>query len=95
MKLSLQERSRSAFIPLRDAVLCLDCQFITPPGSSRCSVCGGHALAGLAQILGALLEDPPSTTDGSRFTGRPESRLQVIDSGPSRMRRLQSKKQRF
>lgn len=95
MKLSLHERSRFAFIPLRDAVLCLDCQFITPPGSNTCSVCGGHALAGLAQILGALLEDPPATTPASRVAGRSESRLQVIDSGPSRMRRLQSKKQRF
>jgi hypothetical protein len=91
MRLSLHERSRSAFIPLRDAVLCLDCQFITPPGCNTCSVCGGHALLGVAQILGALLEEPPATTPARSFARRSESRLHVIDSDPSRMRRLQSK----
>lgn len=86
MKPSLLERSRSAFIPLRDAVLCLDCQFITPPGSDLCSVCGGHLLVGVAQIIEALLKEPPVAIPASKPTGRLECRLQLIDSGPSPMR---------
>src|SRR5215510_3681793 len=80
MKFSLYQRSRSAFIPLRDAVLCLDCQFITQPNSELCSVCGGHLLAGVAQILGALLEEPPATAPASRPAGRMQRHLQLIYS---------------
>ncbi len=93
MKLNLHERSRSAFIPLRDAMLCLDCQFITPPGSNVCSVCGGYLLVGVAQILDVLLEEAPVTSAPGALAGRSESRVRVIDSGPSRMRRLRSRKQ--
>jgi len=80
MKFSMYERSRSAFIPLRDAMLCLDCQFITQPGSNLCSVGGGHLLAGVAQILSALLEEPPATAPASRRAESMQRRLQVIHS---------------
>ncbi len=95
MKLSLHDTTRTAFVPLRDAVLCLDCQFITPPGSNICSVCGGRMLVNVAQILGILLEEAPVPSSPSMLAGKPESRLCVIDSGPSRMRRLRRKKQQL
>lgn len=86
MKFNLQERSRSAFIPLRDAVLCLDCQFITPPGNNTCSVCGGRVLVGVAQILSVLLEQPPAAEAPGGLAGESRPRLRVIDSRPSRLR---------
>ena len=80
MKFGLCATSRSAFIPLRDAMLCLDCQFITQPDRNLCSVCGGHLLVGVAQLLSALLEEPPATAPASRPAGRMQHRLEVIYS---------------
>lgn len=85
MEFSLQERSRPAFIPLRDAVLCLDCHFITPPGNNLCSVCGGRVLVGVTQILSVLLEEPRAAEAPSGLTEESGSRLRVIDSSSSRL----------
>ncbi len=86
MKLSLHEGSESAFIPLRDAMLCLDCQFIIPPGSNMCSVCGGRMLVGVVQILTALLEESSPADAVRRFAGKSQCRLQLVDSETSRLR---------
>ena len=83
MKSSLHEISRPAFVPLRDAVLCFDCQFITSSGSKMCSVCGGRVLLGVAQILDVLLEEVCGAIPTSRLAGKFASRLQVIDSRPA------------
>jgi hypothetical protein len=84
MTTSLQERSRSAFIPLRDAVLCLDCHFITPPGNNVCSVCGGRMLVGVAQILDALLEETCGD-DPSKLEAQSGCGLHLTDSNPARL----------
>lgn len=55
-------------IPLKRAVLCLDCEAITVIDGDECIACKGHSLLNLARILG-----------GSLFSGKVGSRL---GSGP-------------
>ncbi len=44
-------------VPLQHAVLCLDCELVTTSQSDLCPVCGGHALLGLAPMIGGTLID--------------------------------------
>ncbi len=39
------------FVPLRDAVLCLECSFISSGLEGTCCVCHGDALLSLAEVL--------------------------------------------
>ena len=55
MKLSL-DTSRPAIVPLRDAMLCIDCEFVTPAANGKCSICGGHRLVILSELLELLVE---------------------------------------
>src|SRR5215469_12639164 len=50
------DASRSAYFPLRDAILCIDCEFITPAANGKCSICGSNRLVPLVELLGLLLE---------------------------------------
>jgi hypothetical protein len=54
MKLGL-DTSRPAYVPLRDAMLCIDCQFVSPAANSKCSICGGTKLVILSELLELLL----------------------------------------
>lgn len=51
----------SAFFPLRDAVLCLECEFIAQPEDDKCLVCGQKTLVRLAELLEALIEKACTT----------------------------------
>jgi len=55
MKLGL-DTSRPAFVPLRDAMLCIECQFVTPASSGKCSICGGNQLVMLSELLELLVQ---------------------------------------
>lgn len=55
MKLRL-DTSRPAIVPLRDAMLCIDCEFVTPAANGTCSICGGHRLVILSELLDLLVE---------------------------------------
>jgi hypothetical protein len=55
MKLSL-DTSRPAIVPLRDAMLCIDCEFVTPAANGNCSICSGHRLVILSELLELLVE---------------------------------------
>jgi hypothetical protein len=55
MKLGL-DTSRPAFVPLRDAMLCIDCQFVSPAANSKCSICGSSRFVSLSQLLELLVE---------------------------------------
>jgi hypothetical protein len=56
MRVLLDVTSRSPFVALRDAMLCIDCEFVTPAGNSSCSICAGHRLVVLTDLLGVLVE---------------------------------------
>ena len=54
MKLGL-DTSRPAYVPLRDAMLCIDCQFVSPAANGKCSICGSTRLVILSELLELLL----------------------------------------
>jgi hypothetical protein len=56
MDFTVEDTSRSYFVPLRDAMLCIDCEFVTPAANSKCSICGGDRFVVLAQLLDLLVE---------------------------------------
>jgi hypothetical protein len=39
-------------VPLRNAVLCADCELITETRHDTCRVCGSHSVLSLARLLG-------------------------------------------
>lgn len=41
-------------IPLRQAVLCVDCEQISAPKGPNCEACGSSAVIGLARVLGSI-----------------------------------------
>lgn len=55
MKLSL-DTSRQAIVPLRDAMLCIDCEFVTPAANGNCSICNSDRLVILSELLELLVE---------------------------------------
>jgi hypothetical protein len=67
MRVILEDTSRSPFVALRDAMLCIDCEFVTPGGSGRCSICDGHRLVVLADLLGLLVEQACGSKSPTRL----------------------------
>jgi hypothetical protein len=51
MKCTLNIPAKSNFLPLRDAVLCKDCQFISADSGEVCSVCGSRSLLRLCELV--------------------------------------------
>lgn len=60
MKTDLTALSNLAFVPLRDAVLCLDCSFVSSSGEGTCCVCHSRTLLSLAEIVAQQLEKAAS-----------------------------------
>ncbi len=52
MKCTLNIANRSCYLPLRDAVLCTDCEFISADAGSVCSVCGSRSLLKVCDLIG-------------------------------------------
>jgi hypothetical protein len=52
MKSLVNIANRSCYLPLRDAVLCADCEFISSDHGEACGVCGGTNLLKVADVLG-------------------------------------------
>lgn len=59
MKSSLNIANRSCYLPLRDAVLCADCEFISSDRGEVCTVCGGINLLKLCDVLGQPAASAP------------------------------------
>jgi hypothetical protein len=55
MKLGL-DTSRPAYVPLRDAMLCIDCEFVSPAANGKCSICGSNKLVVLSKLLELLVD---------------------------------------
>lgn len=51
MKCTLNIPNKSSFLPLRDAVLCTDCEFISADSGETCSVCGSRSLFRLCELV--------------------------------------------
>ena len=51
MKGTLKIPNKSSFLPLRDAVLCKDCEFISADSGEACSVCGSRNLLHLNELI--------------------------------------------
>lgn len=52
MKCTLNIANRSSYLPLRDAVLCADCEFISADAGNVCHVCGGRNLLKVCDLIG-------------------------------------------
>lgn len=52
MKCTVNIANRSCYLPLRDAVLCADCEFISSDRGDTCAVCGGINLLKVCDVLG-------------------------------------------
>lgn len=64
MSCTLNVTSKPAFLPLRDAVLCRDCEFISADAGDACSVCGSRSLLRLSELVGSKAESASVTTKG-------------------------------
>lgn len=45
------------FIPMQNAVLCIDCEVVSTSSNDRCPVCSSRSLFSLFRILGGTLSD--------------------------------------
>ena len=52
MNVETKRQADSSAIPLRSAVLCVDCECVTNGLSDECLVCGSRSLLSLARLLG-------------------------------------------
>jgi hypothetical protein len=43
-------------VPLLEAVLCAECEFISNSGGESCEVCGSRSLLSLGRVLGGRIE---------------------------------------
>ncbi|HVN17253.1 MAG TPA: hypothetical protein VMU05_00720 [Dongiaceae bacterium] len=59
------EKQGQEMIPLKAAVLCLDCEAITATTGDECVACKGRSLVNLARILGSFLDGNLGTRQGS------------------------------
>jgi DNA-directed RNA polymerase subunit RPC12/RpoP len=70
MKCTLNVVSKPSFLPLRDAVLCKDCEFISADEGDVCSVCGSRSLLRLRELVKSSAESASVTaSDIFQFFG--------------------------
>lgn len=43
-------------VPLREAVLCADCEIISDSAGETCEICGSRSLLSLGRVLGGCIE---------------------------------------
>ena len=43
-------------VRLRDAVMCVNCEFITASNQGHCRLCGSRSLVNLPRVLGGVIE---------------------------------------
>ena len=62
------DTNRSAYVPLRDAMLCIDCEFVTPAADGKCSICSSNRLVTLLELLELLVEQACGAEAPDRLT---------------------------
>lgn len=67
MKCTVNIANRSCYLPLRDAVLCADCEFISSDRGDSCAVCGGTNLLKVCDVLGYPATGPQSDQPALEF----------------------------
>ncbi len=67
MKRIVNSTNRSCYLPLRDAVLCADCEFISSDRGDSCAVCGGINLLKVSDVLGYSAADVQSDQTAMEF----------------------------
>src|SRR3954463_5210753 len=74
---SLDAKQRSCVIPLRSAVLCVNCENVTDSSGEKCKACSGGPLLSLGKVLNGRSEFKVSagTLEGSeRIHGSQQSK---------------------
>ncbi len=56
MRSNLTVLNKPAFVPLRNAILCLECNFVSSGVEDTCCVCHGTLLLNLAALVAEQLE---------------------------------------
>jgi len=51
MNPNLNIATKPSFLPLRDAVLCEQCEFVSADSGDVCQVCGSNSLVRLADVV--------------------------------------------
>ena len=67
MKCTLNILNKTSFLPLRDAVLCRDCEFISADSGEVCSVCGSRSLFRLSELVSSAESAAISARDVFQF----------------------------
>ena len=67
MKCTLNILNKTSFLPLRDAVLCRDCEFISADSGEVCSVCGSRSLFRLSELVSSAESASISARDVFQF----------------------------
>ena len=65
----LNSARKTSFLPLRDAVLCGDCNFVSADEEGVCPVCHGRSLSRLSDRLRAANELAGANQSGLSFRG--------------------------
>lgn len=70
MNRNLNIATKPSFLPLRDAVLCKECEFVSADSGEVCQVCGSHSLVRLSDVLKSTVTSSAiSTRDMFHFFG--------------------------
>lgn len=67
MNRNLNIASKPSFLPLRDAVLCDECEFVSADSGEVCQVCGSHSLVRLSDVIKGKASVPLSGRDFFHF----------------------------
>jgi hypothetical protein len=51
MNRNLNIATKPSFLPLRDAVLCEECEFVSADSGDSCQVCGSRSLVRLSDVI--------------------------------------------
>jgi hypothetical protein len=62
MHLRTEEQQDLVAVPLRTAVLCVDCESVSISRFETCPVCGSHSVFSIAPILGGSILPPPESS---------------------------------
>ncbi len=81
MHLATSNRRRPDTIPLRNAVLCVECESVSSARFDNCPVCGSASIFSIAPMLGGSLteEEAKQQTSGVTFNVRINITFRQID----------------